>query len=182
MEMVKRRWLSTSTSTSTSNVEQFSLPTYDDCRPIETHEQEEIIRSFEKKHERQNSLWRGVFAVLLLSFAMFYIFSLFQQALYPWELRYHAYFMDEVGSWIIILADMSAVVACLMAVKGLLKSDSHRHWIWHPCLVGLGISTFWFYHMLSSAGICFYVDRLLEESLEEVKKLRAAMYSYKRTY
>ncbi|KAB5552605.1 hypothetical protein DKX38_009916 [Salix brachista] len=32
---------------------------------------------------------------------------------------------------------------------------------------------------LSGAGICLYVDHLLTESSEEVKKLRSYMYAYK---
>ncbi|KAF5192162.1 hypothetical protein FRX31_018251, partial [Thalictrum thalictroides] len=34
------------------------LPTRDDFRPIDTHEQEEMIRSFEQKHSQQSRLWK----------------------------------------------------------------------------------------------------------------------------
>ncbi|XP_058068348.1 uncharacterized protein LOC131217443 [Magnolia sinica] len=178
--------------------DKFSLPTRDDFQPIDTQEQEELVRSFERNHAQQSFLWRVVFAVLILCFSAFLIFSIFQQASSPWELRYHAYFMDEIESWTVISAECVAVLACLMAVKGLALHDSkpHLQWLWYSCYTGLFLAVFWLYHMLrmpkfrwdviwlpfgpsSAAGICLYVDHLLADSLEEVRKLRGCMYSYK---
>ncbi|CAN6441521.1 unnamed protein product [Victoria cruziana] len=189
-----RRWRSGRRSD-----DNLSLPTFDDFQPMETHEQEEMVQSFEKQHARQSSLWRGVFSFLLLCFAVFLIFSIYQQTLFPWELRYHAYFMDEISSWVVIVADSVAVLACIFAVNGLIRytSSRYRQWIYYSLFTGLSLAIFWFYHMLrlprfrwdiiwlplgplSAACICLYVDNLLSESLEEVKKLRASMYAYKR--
>ncbi|XP_077211162.1 histone-lysine N-methyltransferase isoform X2 [Tasmannia lanceolata] len=173
MEMIKlsRRWRR-SRHPQNHPDDKFSLPTRDDFQPIDTREQDELVRSFEERHAQQNFLWR----------------------------RYHAYFMDDVESWLVISADWVAVLACLMAVKGLLfhKSKFHKQWIWYSCYTGLLLALFWLYQMLrmpkfrwdiiwlpfgplSGAGICLYVDHLLAESLQEVRKLRASMYSYKAT-
>ncbi|XP_077211161.1 histone-lysine N-methyltransferase isoform X1 [Tasmannia lanceolata] len=201
MEMIKlsRRWRR-SRHPQNHPDDKFSLPTRDDFQPIDTREQDELVRSFEERHAQQNFLWRGVFSAFLLCFASFFVFSIIQQASSPWELRYHAYFMDDVESWLVISADWVAVLACLMAVKGLLfhKSKFHKQWIWYSCYTGLLLALFWLYQMLrmpkfrwdiiwlpfgplSGAGICLYVDHLLAESLQEVRKLRASMYSYKAT-
>ncbi|XP_057966969.1 uncharacterized protein LOC131157099 [Malania oleifera] len=176
-----------------------SLPTVDDSRPIDSQEQEELVRSFEKSQAQQSFLWRCVFAALLFCFAAFLIFSIYQQASSPWELRYHAYFMDEVYSSVIIFADWIAVTACLMAILGLLyDSQNRRRWIWYSCYAGMLLALFWLYYMLrlpkfrwdviwrplgplSGAGACLYVDHLLSESSEEVRKLRSYMYTYKTT-
>ncbi|KAK9102229.1 hypothetical protein Sjap_019483 [Stephania japonica] len=178
--------------------DRFSLPTHDDSRPIDTHEQEELTRMFEQKQRQQSFLWRSIFAAILFCFITFLIFSIYHQASYPWELRYHAYFMDEVASWIVISADLVAVLVCLMSVKGLLLDSSkhHRKWILYSCCAGISLAVFWLYHMIrlprfrwdiiwlpfgpiSGAGICLYVDHLLAESSEEIRKLRGYMYSYK---
>ncbi|XVF34972.1 hypothetical protein REPUB_Repub18cG0104300 [Reevesia pubescens] len=111
--------------------------------------------------------------------------------------RYHAYFMEDVDSWIIITADWLAVLACSMAIMGLFNnSKDHRRWIWYSCSLGLVLAVFWLYFMLrmpkfrwdviwlplgplSGAGVCLYVDYLLSESSEEVRKLRSYMYAFK---
>ncbi|XP_043703436.1 uncharacterized protein LOC122653605 isoform X2 [Telopea speciosissima] len=165
--------------------DKYSLPTrddpaLDDYHPIDTEEQEELVRSFERNHAQQSVLWRSVFAALVFCFMAFLVFSIFQQASSPWELRFHAYFMDEVQSWIVISADCVAVLACIMAITGLLNnSKSHRQWIWYSCYTGVLLAIFWLHYMLSSAGICLYVDSLFAESLEDVRNLRRYMYAYK---
>ncbi|KAH9801170.1 Histone-lysine N-methyltransferase [Citrus sinensis] len=85
--------------------EKFSLPTLDDARPMDTQEQEELVRLFERSQAQQSLIWRSVFAAFLFCFAAFLVYSIFQQASSPWELRYHAYFMEEINSWMIIVAD-----------------------------------------------------------------------------
>ncbi|XP_058206664.1 uncharacterized protein LOC131320098 [Rhododendron vialii] len=177
--------------------DRLSLPTRDDFHPIDTQEQEELVRSLEKNQAQHSRLWRGVFAAILCCYSGFLIYSIYQQALSPWELRYHAYFMEEVDSWIVISADWAAVAACSIAIAGLLiDSKYHRRWLWYSCFGGLSVAVFWLYHMsrlprfrwdvvwlplgpLCGAGICLYVDHLLDESSEEVKKLRGYMYAYK---
>ncbi|OVA08484.1 hypothetical protein BVC80_209g221 [Macleaya cordata] len=199
MIKLKRKWRN-----SRREEDKFSLPTrddptQDDSRPIDTQEQEELVRSLEQKQTEQSRIWRGVFSALLLCFVVFLIFSIFHQASFPWELRYHAYFMGDIDSWIVIAADWIAVLACLMAVKGLLHSSkSNRKWIWYSCFTGLLLAAFWLYHMLSmpkfrwdiiwlpfgplsGAGLSLYVDHLLTESSNEIRKLRGYMYSYKTT-
>ncbi|KAK2986244.1 hypothetical protein RJ640_027339 [Escallonia rubra] len=177
--------------------DKFSLPTRDDFRPIDSHEQEEFVRSLERTQAQQSLLWKSVFAALLVCFTAFLIFSIYQQALSPWELRYHAYFMDEVDSWVVISADWAAVLVCSLAVTGLLhNSKYHRRWLCYSCCAGVLLAVFWLYHMLklpkfrwdviwlpfgplSGAGLCLYVDHLLNESSEEVRKLRGYMYAFK---
>ncbi|KAK9141954.1 hypothetical protein Syun_011354 [Stephania yunnanensis] len=204
MKRLSRKQWRTSRGEDDDEYDRFSLPTHDDSRPIDTHEQEELIRMFEQKQCQQSFLWRSIFATILFCFMAFLIFSIYHQASYPWELsigskqRYHAYFMDEVASWIVISADWVAVLACLMAVKGLLlhSSKHHRKWILYSCCAGLSLTVFWLYHMIrlprfrwdiiwlpfgpiSGAGICLYVDHLLAESSGEIRKLRGYMYSFK---
>ncbi|KAE7998609.1 hypothetical protein FH972_003138 [Carpinus fangiana] len=177
--------------------DDFSLPTHDDSRPIDTQEQEELIRSLEKTQTQQSRLWRSLFAAILFCFALFLLYSIFQQASSPWELRYHAYFMEEVDSWMIISADWLAVLVCSLTIIGLLhNSKHHRQWMWYSCFAGIILAVFWLYYMLrlpkfrwdviwlpfgpvSGAGMCLYVDHLLSESSEEIRKLRGYMYAYK---
>ncbi|KAJ4708583.1 Major facilitator superfamily domain containing protein [Melia azedarach] len=177
--------------------DEFSLPTLDDNRPMDTQEQEELVRSFERSQAQQSFVWRSVFAVLLFFFAAFLVYSIFQQVSSPWELRYHAYFMYEIESRMIIFADLIAVLACSIAIRGLVHNPKYRRrWIWYSFFVGMILAVFWLYFMLrmpkfrwdviwlpfgplSGAGICLYVDHLLNESSEEVRKLRSYMYAYK---
>ncbi|XP_042387108.1 uncharacterized protein LOC121979223 [Zingiber officinale] len=169
----------------------------DDSEPIDYQEQEEMVRSFEMEHDRQNRLWRRVFAGFIVGYIAFLVYSTLQQAWFPWELRYHAYFMDEMQSWMVISADLVAVLACSFAVKGIIDSSrSLQHWMWYSCYVGMLLAIFWLFYMLklpkfrwdvlwlplgplSGAGACLYVDRLLHGSLKDVKLLRSYMYNYK---
>ncbi|XP_031379685.1 uncharacterized protein LOC116194908 isoform X2 [Punica granatum] len=156
-----------------------------------------MVRSFERSQAQQSLFWRTVFAGFLLCFVAFLIYSIFQQASSPWELRFHAYFIEDIHSWMVILADWVAVLACSMAIFGLVRNSTHRRqWLWYSCFTSIPLAVFWLYYMLrmprfrwdvlwlplgplSGAGICLYVDHLLNESSEEVKKLRAYMYAYK---
>ncbi|KNA20208.1 hypothetical protein SOVF_054490 [Spinacia oleracea] len=182
---------------SNSHDDNLSLPTVDEDRPIDTQEQEELVRSLEKLHSQQSRLWRSIFAVLMSCYIAFLLFSMYHQAAYPWDLRYHAYFMEDIDSRLIILSDWLAVIACSTAILGLIKSsEHHRQWIWYAVFGGIPLAVFWLYYMLrlpkfrwdiiwlpfgplSGAGICLYVDHLLHESSEEVRKLRNYMYAYK---
>ncbi|RZC68431.1 hypothetical protein C5167_031672 [Papaver somniferum] len=213
MIKLKRKWM----KSRREDDSRFSIPTQDDSLPIETHQQEELVRSFEQKQTQQSRLWRGVFSTLLIGYVVFMVFSIYQQASFPWELdglflyatarkiitlwiqasRYHGYFMGEIDSRMVIAADWIAVLACLMAVKGLFhNSISNRQWLIYSCFTGLLVAAFWLYHMLSlskfhwdiiwlplgplsGAGLSLYIDHLLNESSEEIRKLRASMYSYK---
>ncbi|KAL7167980.1 hypothetical protein ACSBR2_038417 [Camellia fascicularis] len=177
--------------------DNFSLPTSDDFSPLDTQEQEELVRSLQQIQAQQSLLWRRVFSVIVFCYAAFLIYSIYQQVSSPWELRYHAYFMEEVDSWIIISADWAAVLVCSVAIVGLLHdSRYHRRWLWYSCLLGILVAVFWLYLMLrlprfrwdivwlpfgplSGAGICLYVDHLLNESSDEVRKLQGYMYAYK---
>ncbi|KAI9191387.1 hypothetical protein LWI28_007870 [Acer negundo] len=189
MTKVTRKWR----KSRDGDDDDFSLPTLDDTRPIDSREQEELVRSLERSHAQQSLVWKSVFAVFMFGFAAFLVYSIFQQASSPWELRYHAYFMEEVDSWMIIFADWIAVLACSMTIIGLLhNSKYHRRCIWYSCFAGIILAVFWLYYMLrlpkfrwdviwlpfgpvGGAGICLYVDHLLDESSEEVRKLRSYM-------
>lgn len=173
------------------------IPTRDDSQPIDSQEQEELVRSFENSQAQQSLLWRSVFAGLLLSYIAFMLYSIYQQVYSPWELKYHAYFMHEVPSWSIIAADWAAILVCLIAVTGLLRaSKSNRILLWISCFLGTLLAIFWLHHLkrlaqfrwdaiwlplgpMSGAVFSLYVDHLLIESSEEVRKLRGYMYSYK---
>ncbi|RZC81847.1 hypothetical protein C5167_044445 [Papaver somniferum] len=268
MIKLKRKWM----KSRREDDGRFSIPTQDDSLPIETHQQEELVRSFEQKQTQQSRLWRGVFSTLLIGYVVFMVFSIYQQASFPWELdgllcvqqlgrlsqssieplgtcpvvcaskivrmgylfvqqlgrlgrlsqssieplgtipvvcaskltgwiifRYHGYFMGEIDSRMVIAADWIAVLTCLLAVKGLFhNSKANRQWLIYSCFTGLLVAAFWLYHMLSlskfrwdiiwlplgplsGAGLSLYIDHLLNESSEEIRKLRAYMYSYKAT-
>ncbi|KAM7258742.1 hypothetical protein ACFE04_014483 [Oxalis oulophora] len=157
-----------------SGDDMFTLPTRDDddSRPLDTQ-------------------------VLLFCFAVFLFYSIYHQAFAPWELRYHAYFMEDVSSWMVIAADWIALLACSMSIMGLRHaSKNYKQWLWYSFYAGIMLAVFWLYFMLrlpkfrwdvlwlpfgplSGAGLCLYVDHLLAESSEEVRKLRGYMYSYK---
>ncbi|KAG5041607.1 hypothetical protein JHK85_014083 [Glycine max] len=133
--------------------ENLSLPVHDgDSRPLDPQEQEELVRSLERSQAQQSRLWR----------------------------RYHAYFMEEIYSWMIIFADWVAVLACSFAIIGLLDQSMHRRrWIHYSWYTAVILAIFWLYYMLSASAICLYVDHLLTESSEEVRKLRGYMYTSK---
>ncbi|KAH9306459.1 hypothetical protein KI387_010863, partial [Taxus chinensis] len=84
--------------------EEESLPSFDDFQPLETPEQVKMVESFEKSHTLQNAVWRGIFSSFLFSFAGFFIYSAHRQSVSPWDVRYHAYFMEEVDSGTLIVA------------------------------------------------------------------------------
>lgn len=195
MKKLTRNWRNSSDA-------NFSVPTrddpsLDDSRLMDTLEQEELVRSIEKAQLQQSLLWRRVFSVILLCYAAFLVYSIYQQAVSPWELRYHAYFMEDIDSWMVILADWVAVLACSLAIVGLLhNSKHHRLWIWCSFCAGLLLAVFWLFYLLrmprfrwdviwlpfgplSGAGISLYVDHQLSESSKEVRKLRSYMYAYK---
>ncbi|KAI4347031.1 hypothetical protein L6164_007880 [Bauhinia variegata] len=183
-----------------SKNEKFALPTHDDpddSRLMDTQEQEETVRSLEAIQAQQSRLWRTVFVALLFCYILFLVYSIFQQASFPWELRYHAYFMEEVSSWMVVSADWVAVLACSFAIIGLLQKSMHRRrWIWYSGLTGIILAIFWLYYMLRlpkfrwdviwlpfgplfAAVVCLYVNHLLNESSGDVRKLREYMYAYK---
>ncbi|KAK6151909.1 hypothetical protein DH2020_014544 [Rehmannia glutinosa] len=159
MQKLARKWRK---SHEDVDGDDYSLPTRDDSRPIDTQEQEELIRSLEKSQAQQSLLWR----------------------------RYHAYFMYEVDSGSIVAADAAAVLVCLMVINGLMhNSRRHRLWLWYSFFPGTLLAVFWLHHMLRLAkfrwdimwvpltplggsAICLYVDHLLDESSEEIRKLR----------
>ncbi|KAK2385364.1 histone-lysine N-methyltransferase [Trifolium repens] len=179
--------------------DKFALPIHedDDARPLDSQEQEELVRSFERNQAQQSRLWRTVFVTLLFCYILFLLYSIFRQASSPWELRHHAYFMEEIYSWVIISADWVAVLACSFAIQGLRhESMHHRRWIWYSWYTSIVLAIFWLNHMprlpkfrwdviwlpfgpLIASTICLYVDHLLIESSEEVKKLHGYMYAYK---
>ncbi|PIN21732.1 hypothetical protein CDL12_05570 [Handroanthus impetiginosus] len=194
MQKLTRKWRNSPEDVDGDN---YSLPTRDDSRPLDTQEQEELVRSLEKSQAQQSRLWRSVFAGLVLCYMVFLIYSTYQQAYYPWELRYHAYFMYEVDSRNIVAADVAAVLVCVMVITGLMQnSRRYRLWLWYSFVPSTLLAVFWLHHMLrlakfrwdimwlplaplGGAGICLYVDHLLNESSEEVRKLRGYMYAYK---
>ncbi|CAA6671657.1 unnamed protein product [Spirodela intermedia] len=176
--------------------DRFSLPTRDDFEPLDTREQLELVCSFERQHARNSRLWRGIFSTLLLLYAGFLTYSIIQHFRHPWELRFHAYFMEDMSAWVVTCADFAAILACLLAVRGLQDRSSPLHWLWYSCFVGVLLAIFWLYHIyrlpefrwdiawlplgpLSGALACLYLEHLLEESWEEIRKLRGSMYSYK---
>ncbi|XP_057418874.1 uncharacterized protein LOC130713091 [Lotus japonicus] len=181
-----------------SKDDHYSLPVHDeDSRPLDPQEQEEFVRSLERSQIQQSRVWRRVFAALFFCYILFHLYSMFNQASSPWELRYHAYFMEETYSWMIISADMVAVLACSFAIIGLLdESMHHRRWIHYSFFTGVVLAVFWLYYMLRlpklrwdviwlpfgplcASALCLYVDHLLAESSEDVRKLRGYMYTYK---
>ncbi|XP_058732206.1 uncharacterized protein LOC131603790 [Vicia villosa] len=181
-----------------SEGDKFSLPVHDDdSRPLDTQEQEELVRSLERNQAQQSRFWRIVFVALVICYILFILYSIFHQVSSPWELRHHAYFMKEIYSWMIISADWVAVLAFSFAIKGLHnESLHHRKWIWYSWYISTVLAVFWLYYMsrlakfrwdiiwlpfgpLSASTICLYVDHLLTESSEEVRKLHGYMYAYK---
>ncbi|KAL8037724.1 hypothetical protein ABFX02_11G056900 [Erythranthe guttata] len=194
MQKLTRKWRKSPADA--DGGDDYSLPTRDDSRPIDTQEQEELVRSLENSQAHQSLLWRTVFAGFVSCYACFLIYSIYQQAFSPWELRYHAYFMYEVGSGSIVAAEAAAILVCLMVITGLMHNSRRRLWLWYSFVPGTLLAVFWLHHMLrlakfrwdivwlpltplGGAGICLYVDYLLNQSSEEVRKLRGYMYSYK---
>ncbi|CAL0330894.1 unnamed protein product [Lupinus luteus] len=192
MKKLARQWRN-------SEYDSFTLPTHDNepTRPLDSQEQEEMVRSLERSQAQQNRLWRTVFATLFFCYILFLLYSIFQQASSPWELQYHAYFMEEIHSWMIISADWVAVLVCSFAIIGLLHQSMHsRRWIEYAVYVGISVAIFWLYYMLrlsrfqwdiiwlpfgplSASAVCLYVDHMLTESSEEIRRLRGYMYTYK---
>ncbi|XP_039043073.1 uncharacterized protein LOC120182144 [Hibiscus syriacus] len=155
-----------------SEDEKFRLPTVDEDRPMEINDH---------IHEYDYRLLMLLDSVKL------------HNALY-FKTRYHAYFKDYVDSWMIITSDWVAILACSMAIMGLFSySKDHKKWKRYSCSLDLVLAIFWIYHLLRmpkfrwdviwlplgplcGAGVCLYVDHVLSESSEEVRKL---MYAFK---
>uniref|UniRef100_A0A7N1A526 Uncharacterized protein n=1 Tax=Kalanchoe fedtschenkoi TaxID=63787 RepID=A0A7N1A526_KALFE len=178
--------------------DNLTLPTTDDSWPIETHEQEELVKSFEQIHHRQSRIWRSVFQALFCAYISFMGYSMYQQFMRPWELRYHAYFENEVDSMSVIFLDGIAIIACALAIYGLSGDFKYeKRYLLSSTFLAIMVAMLWLYQMLrlpkfrwdviwlAVAPLCcsllsLYVTHLLVESRDEVHKLRAAMYEYKR--
>ncbi|KAD6454973.1 hypothetical protein E3N88_09679 [Mikania micrantha] len=106
MKRLAKRWKNVHSDEDDEIDGKFSLPTSSDFQPMDTAEQEELVKSLERSQAQQSRFWRRVFAGMLFCFVAFLIFSIHGQTTMPWELRYHAYFMDEIESWIVIAADL----------------------------------------------------------------------------
>ncbi|CAN1293373.1 hypothetical protein LINPERPRIM_LOCUS22002 [Linum perenne] len=162
--------------------DELSLPTHDepdDSRPMDPQEQEELVRSLESAQAQQSLLWTRVFAVILLCYTSFLVYSIYNQVASPWELRYHAYFMEDIPSWMIISAGAvhllpDQLYSCSVAKKTRKNISSSKSQMVSD---RLGLQCLY----LLSSSVCLYVDHLLTESSEDVKKLRGYMYSYKAT-
>ncbi|GJM94147.1 hypothetical protein PR202_ga10764 [Eleusine coracana subsp. coracana] len=156
----------------------------DDLVPMDTQEQEELVRSLEQKQAQQNRRWRvrfrfpRIFAGFLLGYAAFMVYSSFHHAWSPWELQYHAYFMEDLPTSMVIIADWIAALACVFAVKGLLQnSGPSKKWIWLPRIrwdvVWLPLGP------LIAGALSLYVDHVLLESMRDISTLRGYMYNFK---
>ncbi|PNX76617.1 hypothetical protein L195_g032571, partial [Trifolium pratense] len=90
----------------------------------------------------------AVFVTLLFCYILFLLYSIIRQVSSPWELRHHAYFTEEIYSWVIISADWVAILACSFAVKGLRhESMHHRRWIWYSWYTNIVLAIFWLNYM-----------------------------------
>ncbi|KAF0918187.1 hypothetical protein E2562_023125 [Oryza meyeriana var. granulata] len=166
----------------------------DDLVPMDIQEQEEMVRSLEQKQAQQSRRWRRVFAGFLLGYAAFLIYSGFHHASSPWELQYHAYFMEDLSSPMVIVADWIAALACLFSVKGLLHS--WKKWMWYSFYVSILVALFWTYYLLRlprirwdvawlpfgpliASALSLYVDHSMVESMQDINTLRSYMYNFK---
>ncbi|KAJ0799728.1 hypothetical protein HanPI659440_Chr03g0094761 [Helianthus annuus] len=86
MNRLARRWKNHSDDNLNDVDENLSLPTSSGFQPIDTGEQEELVRSLVRSQARQSRFWRRVFAGLLCCFVAFLIFSIHGQTTMPWEL------------------------------------------------------------------------------------------------
>ncbi|WMV41718.1 hypothetical protein MTR67_035103 [Solanum verrucosum] len=93
MQKLTRKWRKSPRESHFDEDDKFSLPTRDENRPIDSQEQEELVRSLENVQTQQSLLWRGVFSGLLSCYVAFLLYSVYQQAYYPWELRFTKYLL-----------------------------------------------------------------------------------------
>uniref|UniRef100_A0A0D9V217 Uncharacterized protein n=1 Tax=Leersia perrieri TaxID=77586 RepID=A0A0D9V217_9ORYZ len=138
----------------------------DDLVPMDIQEQEEMVQSLEQKQAQQSRRWR----------------------------RYHAYFMEDLPSPMVIAADWIAALACLFSVKGLIHSS--KKWMWYSFYVSILIALFWTYYLLRlprirwdvawlpfgpliASALSLYVDHSMLESMKDINTLRSYMYNYK---
>uniref|UniRef100_A0A0D3EQ64 Uncharacterized protein n=1 Tax=Oryza barthii TaxID=65489 RepID=A0A0D3EQ64_9ORYZ len=166
----------------------------DDLIPMDIQDQEEMVRSLEQKQAQQSRRWRRVFAGFLLGYAAFLVYSGFHHAVAPWELRYHAYFMEDLSSPMVVVADWIAALACLFSIKGLLHS--WKKWMWYSFYVSILVALFWTYYLLRlprirwdvawlpfgpliASALSLYVDHSMLESMQDINALRSYMYNYK---
>lgn len=179
--------------------ESGTLPIVDDTQFLDTQEQEKIVQSLEGSHLRQSFTWRVIFAILTCAFSLFLLISAYWQATSPWEMKYHAYFMEDLNSVSVVVADVcEAVVYALVAWGILFPKSIDYHLLWLSFGAGFGLAVFWLYHMQSlsrmhwdilwlplgpssCAALCLYVDHQILKMEKEIHKLRAAMYHFKKT-
>ncbi|KAI5063513.1 hypothetical protein GOP47_0022060 [Adiantum capillus-veneris] len=82
------------------------LPVVDDTELLDIREQEKIVRELEARHARHSFTWRVIFATLTSIFSAFFLVSAYLQLISPWDLKYHAYFMDEMSPLSVVIADL----------------------------------------------------------------------------
>ncbi|CAD6212582.1 unnamed protein product [Miscanthus lutarioriparius] len=149
----------------------------DDLAPMDTQEQEELVRMLEAK---QIHRWRRIFAGFLLGYAAFLVYSSFHHAWSPWELRYHAYFMEDLPAPMVIIADWIAALACLFDIKEILQnSGPSKKWMSYSCYIGILVAIFWTYYILRLPRIRWDVawlplGPLMYDELESLLNLLSA--------
>ncbi|KAK1437579.1 hypothetical protein QVD17_03373 [Tagetes erecta] len=190
MNRLTRRWKNVSSDENDhdNGDGNFSLPTSSGFEPMDTGEQEELIRLLETSLAQQSRFWRYIW---------FYTFIAARICRIDLLLCGISHLLHSCTNNKSLGIDWAAVLACSMAIAGLLhSSQSHRRYLWFSCFSGVLLAAFWLYYMLklpkfrwdviwlpfaplSGAGLCLYVDSLFDGSSEEIKKLQSYMYAYK---
>ncbi|KAH7279122.1 hypothetical protein KP509_37G006200 [Ceratopteris richardii] len=160
---------------------------------------EKVVQALEATHRRQSFMWRVIFATFTTIFSLFFLTSAYWQLVSPWDLKYHAYFMEELTSMSVVTADVAEAFIYVMMTWGFISSDKkHRRLIPLSFAGGVGVAMFWLHYMqrlsrirwdllwlpfgpCSCSAICMYVDHLILDTQRDVRNLRAAMYHFKRT-
>ncbi|MCO5602797.1 hypothetical protein L7F22_056935 [Adiantum nelumboides] len=70
------------------------------------------------------------------------------QLVSPWDLKYHAYFMGEMSSVSVVIADVVEAFVYASLTWGLLSSQvRHHHRLWVSFGAGFGPAVFWVYYI-----------------------------------
>nr|XP_025688993.1 uncharacterized protein LOC112790687 isoform X3 [Arachis hypogaea] len=192
MKKLARKWRN-------SGDDKFSLPIHDDedSRPMDPQEQEEFVRSLEATQAENNRFWRRPYAyfmediyswmiisadwmaVLVCSFSMK---GLIDESVHHRRWIWYSWFTAIVPAMFWLYYMLRELLCILVHLNQCIFKKAFKK-IKMLCLLWLPKFRwdviFLPFGPLGGATICLYVDHLLSESSEEIRKLRGYMYSYK---
>jgi len=158
---------------------------------LDEDEQNSIIEALKDQDEHQNKLWRNSFFAISILLAIGKIYC----ALFPFSIPPHFVFTGEVDSITISATELTSALFFIVTgiyVKRISKYGPTVFFcsnimaavglvVWGISWTDYPYQLTWFYGVNAIfSGICFYTDKSLSGTREEIDKLNQYRYKYKK--